>query len=267
MKIIGDYHMHTPLCGHAVGLPSEYAQHAIKMGLKEIGFSDHAPLLSHSDPKITMNQEQLAFYHAMIEQIKKFYAKKLTIKIGIEADFLPGYEEKTKALLSAYPYDFIIGSVHFIGRWGFDDPAEREGWSTHSVNEVYREYYELLRQSARARLFDVMAHVDLVKKFGHRPTEDMTNEIEKTARVFKETGMVIEINTSGLRKLVKEMYPSLECLKIYQSVGVSLTFGSDAHDPKHVGKDFDKGVALAKKAGYKKYVIFKKRKIERVISI
>lgn len=267
MKITGDYHMHTPLCGHAAGLPSQYAEHAVEIGLKEIGFSDHAPLLSHFDPKITMNKEQLPLYHDMIEDVQKRFSKKLKIKIGIEADFLPGFEPMTKELLSGYPYDYVIGSVHFIGRWGFDDPAERNEWTSHDVNQVYRDYYELLRQSAKSKLFDVMAHVDLVKKFGNRPSNDMTDEVAATAKVFKDSGMVVEINTSGLRKPVKEMYPSLDCLKIYCQTGVPLTFGSDAHEPVHVGKDFDKGLKLAKAAGYKEYVVFKKRKIERAIKL
>ena len=265
MKIFGDYHMHTPLCGHAVGLPSQYAERAIKVGFKEIGFSDHAPLVSHLDPAITMNRQQLPLYHAMIEDVKRRFAKKLTVKIGIEADFLPGFENATKAILASYPYDFVLGSVHFMGRWGFDDPAERNRWSHQDVNQVYRDYYELLRQSAKSRLFDVIAHCDLVKKFGNRPTADMTEEIRKTARIFKETGLTIEINTSGLRKPVKEIYPALSNLKIYCAAKVPLTFGSDAHNPNDVGRDFDKGIALAKKAGYREYVIFKQRKIWRTI--
>ncbi len=267
MKIFGDYHMHTPLCGHAVGLPSEYAAHAVKMGLKEIGFSDHAPLLSHSDPKITMNMEQLPYYYEIIEDVRERFSNKLSIKIGIEADFLPGFEEKTKAMLASYPYDFVIGSVHFIRRWGFDDPAEREKWTSQNVNQVYRDYYELIRQSAKSKLFDVIAHCDLVKKFGDRPTEDMIEEVRKTAKAFKETGITIEINASGLRKPVKEMYPSLENLAIYCKAGVPLTFGSDAHDPSDVGRDFDRAVLLTKEAGYQEYVIFKKRKVEKVIKL
>lgn len=267
MKIIGDYHTHTPLCGHAVGLPSQYVEHAIKMGLKEIGFSDHAPLLSHCDSKITMNREQLPLYYEMIEDARMRYAKKIKVKIGIEADFLPGFEEKTKELLKSYHFDYILGSVHFMGRWGFDDPAERGKWTAKDVNRVYRDYFDLLRRSAKSKLFDVMAHVDLVKKFNNRPTEDMTGEVQKTAKAFKDSGMVVEINTSGLRKPCKEMYPSLQHLKIYCQEGVALTFGSDAHLPGHVGKDFDKGVILARQAGYKEYVVFKRRRIEKRIKI
>ncbi len=267
MKLIGDYHMHTPLCGHAVGLPAEYVEQAIKLGFKEIGFCDHAPLVSHSDPKITMSFEQLRFYHAMIEDVRKRYAKKIKVKIGIEADFIPGFEEKTEAILNAYAYDYVYGSVHFINSWGIDDPAENERWNTADINKVYREYFDLLRRCAQSGLYDIMAHVDLVKKFCHFPTEDMTGEVKKTAEVFKASGVTIEINTSGLRKPVKEIYPSLAHLKIYCEGGVPLAFGSDAHAPTHVGKDFDKGIQLAKAAGYKEYRIFKQRKVEKVIKL
>lgn len=262
-----DYHMHTPLCGHAKGEPAEYVKHGIKVGLKEMGFSDHAPLVSHRDPKITMDFDQLPLYHTMIEDVREQFAKKMTIKIALEADFIAGYEDKTKKIIKGYPYDYIIGSVHFIKTWGFDNPAERNAWNSKDVNQVYHDYYELLRQSARSRMFDIIGHCDLVKKFGHRPTESMFDEVKATAKVFKETGVAIEINTAGLRKPVKEMYPSLDCLKIYAQAGVPLTFGSDAHAPVEVGKDFDRAVDLAKAAGYGEYLIFKQRKIERTIKL
>ncbi len=265
MKPICDYHMHTPLCGHAVGQPSEYVEQAISLGLEEIGFSDHAPFVHMTDPGVTMNMLQLPDYYQMIEEVQQKYKSELRIKMAIEADFIPGYEEKTKAILADYPYDYVIGSVHFIKEWGFDNPDEREKWDEQDVNQVYHDYYELLRQSAQSGMFDIMAHVDLVKKFGDRATEDMSDEVRKTAQVFKESGVAVEINTSGLRKIVEEMYPSLENLKIYQQAGVPLTFGSDAHDPMDVGKDFDEAFDLAKEAGYSEYILFKERKVEKII--
>ena len=261
---IADYHMHTPLCGHASGKPREYAQQAQRLGLEEIGFSDHAPLVSHEDPKITMNLKQLPQYHQMIEDVVRDFPS-LRVKIALEADFIPGFEKKTKAILESHPYDYVIGSIHFINRWGFDDPAERLRWDQKDIDTVYREYYSLLRQSAESGLFDIMGHVDLVKKFGHRATADMKGEVEATAKVFKKTGVAVEINTSGLRKPVQEMYPSPECLRIYQKAGVPLTFGSDAHAPQDVGKDFDKAVALAKSVGFTEYLLFKQKKIERIV--
>jgi histidinol-phosphatase (PHP family) len=262
-----DYHMHTPLCGHAVGEPEEYVKQAIKIGLKEIGFSDHAPMVHKPMPGITMTMDELPQYHAMIEDVRKRYASQISIKIALESDFLPGYESKTKAIIDGYSYDYIIGSVHFIDDWAFDDPATREYWKKHDVNEVYRKYYALLRQSAKTGFFNIIGHCDLPKKFGARPSIDLTDEIKATAKIFKETGVAIEINTAGLRKPCAEMYPAPDCLKIYREAGVPLTFGSDAHDPVHVGNDFEKAVDLVKSVGYSEYLIFKQKKIEKRIKL
>ncbi len=261
-----DYHMHTPLCGHAIGEPSEYVEQALRVGLEEIGFSDHAPLVAYEDARYTMNASQLPLYHSMIEAVQKKYAS-FTIKIGLEADYVPGFEEKTRKMLSSYPYDFVIGSVHFIENWAFDDPDQKLRWKDRDIDTVYRDYYSLLRRSASSGLFDIMGHVDLVKKFGHRATADLSDEVENTAGVFKKAGVTVEINTSGLRKPVKEIYPSLDVLKIYQKAGVPITFSSDSHDPQDVGRDYDKAVALAKAAGYTEYLVFRKRKIEKKVKL
>ncbi len=262
-----DYHMHTPLCGHAVGEPKAYAECAVSLGLKEIGFSDHAPMPHKVDPRVTMHEKQLPLYFKMIEEVQAKFKNKLTVKMALEADFIPGFENKTKEILKTYAFDYVIGSVHFIKDWGFDNPAEREKWDQKDINQVYRDYHELLRQSAKSKMFDIMGHVDLVKKFGHRPTIDVLDEVRKTAKVFKDSGVAVEINTSGARKPVGEMYPSLDNLEIYAEAGVPLTFGSDAHEPHHVGHDFEEAVEIAKAAGYKEYVIFTKRKIERKIKL
>ncbi len=262
-----DYHMHTPLCGHAEGEPAAYVKHAIKVGLEEIGFSDHAPLLTHKDPTITMDHSQVSIYHHMIESVKKEYEDQLTVRVGIEADFIPGYEDLTKKMLAMYPYDYVIGSVHFIAEWGFDDPIQLKEWKKKDVNTVYRQYYKLLRKSALSRMFDILGHVDLVKKFDFKPTEDMMEEVEENARIFKKTGVVVEINSSGLRKPVKEIYPSLAHLQMYARHNVPITFGSDAHTPQDVGKDFDKSRELAVLAGYTEYVTFEKRKITKTLPL
>jgi histidinol-phosphatase (PHP family) len=259
--------MHTALCGHASGEPEAYVRHAVQLGLKEIGFSDHAPLLSHRDPAITMDMSQLPLYHRMVEDVRSRYADKITVRTAIEADYMQGFEPRIKTLLDGYPYDYVIGSVHFIDKWGFDDPIQMKEWDIRDVNEVYRDYHALLRKSALSGLFNILGHVDLVKKFDFRPTEDQTDEIEENARIFEETNMVIEINTSGLRKPAKEIYPSLHDLKIYCRRGVRITFGSDAHKPKDVGRDLDLGKELALAAGYKEYVLFEKRKIVKTVGL
>ncbi|MDP8212154.1 MAG: histidinol-phosphatase HisJ family protein [Candidatus Zapsychrus exili] len=260
---IYDYHMHTFLCGHATGEPKDYVERAISLGLKEVGFSDHAPFLSHVDPSVTMGIDKLLDYYKMISDLKEEYKDKISIKIGIEADYMPDYEEKTKELLALYSFDYILGSVHFIESWGFDNPDERPKWDKQDINSIYFAYHKLLRKSAETGMFDIMAHVDLLKKFGDRATKDLSGEVNATARVFKECGVAIEINSSGLRKPIGEIYPSLPELKIYCNEGVPIVFGSDAHTPEQVGMDFDKAVAAAREAGYKEYLVFENRKVAR----
>ena len=267
MKPICDYHMHTPLCGHAIGSPEEYVKQGIRAGLKEMGFSDHAPFVHMRDPGVTMDKTQLPEYHRMIEDVQRRYSEQITIKIALESDFILGLEKETKKIIDSFPYDYIIGSVHFIGDWAFDNPDIVKNWQGKDINLIYRQYYELLRKSAQSKMFDIMGHVDLPKKFGHRPTEDMSDEIKKTAKVFKDCGVAVEINTAGLRKPVREMYPALAALKIYCQNGVPLTFGSDAHTPQDVGADFDKAFDLARAAGYSEYLVFTKRKVEKRIKL
>ncbi|MDP8266648.1 MAG: histidinol-phosphatase HisJ family protein [Candidatus Aceula meridiana] len=268
MKPILDYHNHTILCGHAIGEPFEYVEAALKQGLKEIGFSDHAPLVSHEDPTVTMSFEQLPRYHQMIEEVKSRYAESdIVIRVGIEADFIPGYEEKTRTIVEGYPYDFVIGSVHFIGDFPFDNPKHKDRLKTDDINQVFRDYNVLLRQSAKSGMFDIMAHIDLVKKFGDKPTEDLSDDFRETAKAFKEAGVAVEINSSGLRKPVQEIYPSLAVLKILAETEIPITFGSDSHAPGDVGADFDKALELAKQAGYREYVAFEKRQIVKRIAL
>ena len=157
--------------------------------------------------------------------------------------------------------------MHYVNGWAVDDPATIERWKTQDVNQIWRDYFQLLRQSAQTGLFNIIGHSDLPKKFGYLPTVDMTDEVKKTAAVFKNCGVAVEINTSGLRKPIKEMYPSPKYLKIYCEAGVELTFGSDAHTPQDVGKNFDEAIALAKSAGYSEYLIFNKRKIEKKVKL
>ncbi len=262
-----DYHMHTALCGHAVGSLSEYVEQAIALGIGEIGFSDHAPMVHMRLQGVTMDYRQLPLYHRLIDEVKAKYSGKIAIKYALEADFIPGFEAKTQEIIAGYPYDYIIGSVHFVNGWAIDDPMAIEYWKTADINQVWRDYFKLLRQSAQSGMFHIIGHCDLPKKFGHRPTADMSDEVKATAKKFKECGVAVEINTSGLRKPIKEMYPSPIFLKLYCAAGVPLTFGSDAHTPGDVGKNFREAVELAKSVGYTEYVSFDKGKLAQRIKL
>ena len=259
--------MHTALCGHAVGSVEDYVLHAINIGLTEIGFSDHAPMVHERLQGVTMDFSQLPLYHQLIHDVKAKYADKISIKIALEADYIEGFEDKTKAIIDSFSYDYIIGSVHYVDNWAVDDPATIERWKTQDVNQIWHQYFNLLRKSAKTGFFNIIGHSDLPKKFCYLPTISMLDEVKATAKVFKETGVAVEINTSGLRKPIKEMYPNPDYLRIYCEAGIPLTLGSDAHQPQEVGKNFADALLLAKKAGYTEYVTFKQRKIQERIKI
>ena len=238
----------------------QYVRQALKARLEEIGFSDHLPFLHKRDPGYTMALEELPNYVEEVQSLRKQYPD-LQIKLGIEADYFPGEELQTEKLLKAYPFDFVLGSVHFVDGWGFDIPDEEKNWKGKDVNQIYRDYFKLLREAAEVGFFDIIGHTDLVKKFGHRPTEQLDGEVEKTAAAFKKAGVAVEINTSGLRKPVREIYPALEILKVYRRHEIPIVFGSDAHAPQEVGKDFEKAVSYAKTVGYSQALIYEKRSV------
>lgn len=253
-----DYHIHTKLCGHASGEMEEYVEYAISSGLKEMGFSDHMPMATHQGSGLAMQMDQLPGYVDKVLELDEKY-KEINIKLGIEVDYFPGLEDISKEIIERYSFDYVIGSVHFIEKWGFDNINQIDQWDKKNINKVYRDYYSLLRKSAISGLYDIIGHSDLVKKFGQRPDEDMSEEIEHTAQIFKENNLVIEINTSGLRRPVKEMYPSEDVLMIYSKFDIPLVIGSDAHKPQDVGMDFNKALQLAGNAGYFEETLFDKR--------
>jgi histidinol-phosphatase (PHP family) len=240
----------------------DYVKEALRCGLDEVGFSDHLPMKGGKENNLSMALEELPDYVKEVERLRRGFPD-IYIKLGIEADYVPGNESYLREILARYQFDYVIGSVHYIGTWAFDHPDKRDGWSSADIDAVYADYFDLLRQSARSGLFDIMGHSDLVKKFGHRCKADLSSELIDTAKVFAQQDVAVEINTSGLRKPVGEIYPSEEILTFYQKHSLPIVFGSDAHVPEDVGRDFDKAMSLARQCGYKSYVTFKQR--ERVV--
>ncbi len=252
-----DYHVHTPLCGHAMGTPQEYIQKAIEYGLREIGFSDHAPLPEHLRQNITMEPEEAEEYITMLQKL--CHTDKVAVKIGFEVDY-PLHTTFDTRYFNDSRIDYIIGSCHFIGNWPFDHPAFVEEYNRRDINQVYHDYYTIIYDMVAAGLFDIIGHFDLVKKFGHRATKDMSKDVEYILQAAAGKSTAIEINTSGWRKPVKELYPSYDILQKMYEYNVPVTLGSDAHAPEEVAYNFDEAIGIIKKAGYRKIVGYKKRK-------
>lgn len=261
-----DYHIHTKLCGHATGEMEQYVERAIAIGLNEIGFSDHLPFVDFEQPGFAMTLSQLPLYVQKVYELRKKFPN-ITIRLGIEVDFFPHLERKIAELLAQYQFDYVYGSVHFIDNWSFDSPYALPEWNLADVDSVYEQYIGLLHQAAGSGLFDIIAHCDLVKIHGFRPTRDIIPQWESLIKFFKETGLATEINTSGLRKPVGEIYPSEEILKLINKYEIPIVFGSDAHRPQDVGRDFDKAMRLALKHGIHSFAQFTGRKIVNTLSL
>jgi histidinol-phosphatase (PHP family) len=251
-----DYHVHTVRCGHAVGRMEDYANSALRLGLSEIGYSDHFPLLHTEDPTLSMNLDELPAYVREVEEMRERFSG-LEIRLGIEVDYVPQTLERLRQLLDNFPFDYVMGSLHFIDGWGFDDPRFKDGYLSRDLFALWARYFDLLGQAAESGLFDVLAHPDLIKKFGYRPEEDITDLYRECLDRVARAGLAVEVSTAGLRKPVGEIYPAEDFLRLCRDRDIPVTLGSDAHDPSEVGKDFDKALDLLRRVGYGELALFK----------
>lgn len=254
-----DYHIHTELCGHATGAVEEYIEAAIGASLGEIGFSDHAPLPEELREGITMPPEKTEAYIAMVQDAAGRYRDRIEVRTGFEVDF-PLHSTFDSSYFSDPRLDFIIGSCHFIDGWPFDHPEFMKEFERRDIDETYGRYYAILKNLVSSGLFNIIGHLDLVKKFGHRPTRDFTGTIGEIFKNSTNRDMAVEINTAGLRKPVAEMYPSRDIIDTLFRLNVPVTLGSDSHCPGEVGHEFGSAVELIRRAGYRKVSGFKKRK-------
>ncbi|MCK5708550.1 MAG: histidinol-phosphatase HisJ [Candidatus Aureabacteria bacterium] len=254
-----DYHIHTELCCHAIGKMEDYVEAACGADLSAMGFSDHLPFNETHMKNLSMELEDLEFYLNKIPELEKKYGIK--IYKGIEADFYPEKQNEIEDLLNKHEFDYIFGSVHFINGWGFDNPKFLTEWKNYDIDLVYRSYFQNVIEMTKTGLYDIVGHIDLVKKFGYFPKDSFDKEIVEVISAVKEADMIIEVNTSGLRKPVREIYPSEFVLKNAKEYDIPVVLGSDAHKPQDVAGDFDKAKALLKKVGYTRTAVIEKRKI------
>ena len=257
-ELPADYHMHTPLCKHAEGNPVEYARRALELGLPEIGISDHSPLATYVDNWRMLNEEFPA-YLDLVEQARR-EVPEIPIRLGMEVDYFENGGDWIEVLAARAPWDYLIGSVHYLDDWAVDDPGLVHRFSDRPIEETWDRYWELFGKAARSGYFDIMAHPDLVKKFGHFPTGDLKRYYEPAVQAVVDAGVAIEINTAGLFKEVAEMYPARQFLELASSAGVPLVISSDAHRPEDVGREFAQAIDLAKACGFNELQRFAERK-------
>ncbi|HEY2953135.1 MAG TPA: histidinol-phosphatase HisJ family protein [Verrucomicrobiae bacterium] len=264
MRWPADYHMHTPLCRHAVGEPTAYAARALQIGLTEIGFTDHSPMRQDDFDDWRMRFDQLDEYVEKVGRARRDHPS-LTIKLSLEVDYLPGHEDWIRELAARHPWDYLIGSVHYVSdSWAIDNPYKLSEWKHRDAWEVWSTYFERLTMAADSGLFEIIGHADLPKKFRVYPERDCTPLFDRFLRAARKANTAIELNTAGLRKECREIYPSRALLDLAHSAGVPITFGSDAHAPEEVGLNFAEAVEWARAAGYAHGLRFTQRQRESV---
>jgi histidinol-phosphatase (PHP family) len=249
-----DLHNHTERCNHAVGTIDEYIQRAIELKIDIYGFSEHAPM--DFDEKYRLAFCDMPAYVNDILSAKEKYKKEIDILLGYEVDYLPGHMDAR--ILSA-DVDYLIGSVHFIDKWGFDNPEFLSGWKEKDIDEIWKAYFEATEAMAQSGKFDIVGHLDLIKVFKFMPKTDTRLLAKDALQAIKKSNMVLELNTAGLRKPIAEIYPSRALLEAAYELGIPITFSSDAHAVEQIGAGYALATTLAKDVGYTKAVTFQDR--------
>jgi histidinol-phosphatase (PHP family) len=245
-----DYHTH-PLGERGERYTEEllesFLASARERGIAEIGLSDH-----------DYRREGVDF--TLAGAVAKRFLPSLRVKNGMEFDFMPGREQKIASISRRLPFDYLIGSVHQIGDWAFDEPEYMELYSRWDINELYRTYFNLIERLARSGLFDIVGHLDLVKVFGHRPGGPVLPYAAPALQAIRDAGLTVEINTRGLQKPCAEIYPAPELLQRCYDLNIPVTMGSDAHEAGDVGRDLARARQLLKQAGYRRLMTFNRRR-------
>jgi histidinol-phosphatase (PHP family) len=249
-----DLHNHTVRCHHAEGSVAEYIERAIDAGIDIFGFADHAPM--DFDEKYRMGFDEMADYETEIREAAERHADRILLRLGYEVDWLPGHMDPR---VLAADVDYLIGSVHFIDKWGFDNPEFIGKYEGADIDGIWRDYFDLVEAMAKDGKFDIVGHLDLIKVFKYVPKTDVRLIAENAMDAIKKADMVIELNAAGYRKPIGEPYPSRELLIMAYERDIPITFGSDAHTPEQVGYMKEELRAFARSVGYTRAAHFKGR--------
>ena len=244
-----------------------YLEAADEAGIEELGVSEHIHRFTQSlelwDHPFWREQAQ--------DDIDAYceFVRGTELRLGIEMDFVPGAEDRTANLLEARDFDYVVGSVHFIG----DDAVDHEGFDiwegSGDPDRVWARYFEALAEAARSGLFDILAHPDLVKVWGEGrplPDRDPRAYYEPAVEAIAESGVAVEVSTAGLRKPVGELYPSPAFAEMCVEAGAAFALSSDAHLPEQVGFGYDRAVEFLDGLGVGEICVFehRERRLEAV---
>jgi histidinol-phosphatase (PHP family) len=238
-----------------------YRAAASERGIAELGVSEHVYRFEQA-LDVWRHPFWIPYARDDLDAYCSFVRDRTDLRLGIEADFVPGAEDRTANLLDARDFDYVVGSVHFV-REGAVDMDDFSVWdSGSSVEQIWRRYFETIGEAARSGLFDVLAHPDLVKVWGSErplPDGDLRRYYELAIDGIADSGIAVELSTAGLRKPVKELYPAPAFLEMCLQAGAPVALSSDAHRPQDVGADYEQALELLDQLGVSELCVFEHR--------
>ncbi len=259
--IIYESHMHTPLCRHADGEPEEYAKIALRRGLKGMIVTCHNAMPAEFAHQGRMQPREVEEYVRIVERCRAAFEGRLDVRLGLEADYFPGYEAWVEKQLSELPLHHVLGSVHpQLPDW------TKRYWNEEEPMIGIRHYFQHLADSAETGLFDTLAHPDLIKNmckrfWDVRRAEDV---IAASLDRIAKTGVAMELNTSGILKPVAEMNPCPDMLVMMRQRNIPVVVGADAHSPLRVAANYELAYELLEEAGYQNVSFFLNRKRQEI---
>jgi histidinol-phosphatase (PHP family) len=285
---MGDYHVHihphrdTPGAPRPGTFPADYIDRyvevALSRGADEVGFVEHLyrcvesqaalgqwwksdphPHLVREMDEIMARELDMSL-ERYVDAILQAKARGLPVKLGLEVDFEPGTMQAVMDLIAPYPWDYLIGSVHWIGAWWFLRPSGPDELARRGVRRAFEEYFELTTALAETGMVDSLGHVDVIKVAGLVPDGDLAYQWEPVVAATARSGSAVEISSQGLLRAVREIYPAPGFLERFARAGVPITLGSDAHAPDESAFGYDAIIEAARAAGYAEYLHFSERR-------
>jgi histidinol-phosphatase (PHP family) len=242
---------------------ARYREAAEAAGIEELGVSEHI----HRFRDALQIWDHPFWQEQARDDLTAYceFVRSTDLRLGIEMDFVAGREDRIANVLGAHDFDYVVGSVHFVRHNAVDHGVWDVWEEIHDPDRVWAVYFETLAEAARSGLFDILAHPDLVKVWGRRrpaPTRDLRFFYEPAVEAIAESGIAVEVSTAGYRKPVGEIYPAPAFAEMCVDAGAVFALSSDAHEPEHVGHEYERAVEEMRGWGVSELAVFDRRERE-----
>jgi histidinol-phosphatase (PHP family) len=267
--LLTDYHLHlrpdsrtnTAERFFTAANAERYRERATELGITELGVSEHVYRFTAA-LEIWDHPFWRRYTVDDLDAYVEFVREETDLKLGIEMDFVPGREDRIANVLDGRPWDYVVGSTHFLRDLSLDSEDYSIWGAGESADKVWRRYFETLAESARSGLYDIIGHPDLVKVWGNGapvPDGDLRRYYDIAVEAFADSGVAVEFSTAGWRKPVGEQYPAVPYLEMLVDAGCPIALSSDAHTVEQIGFEYEKALELLDSVGVREIAVFERR--------